>query len=86
MCIVIGDVHQFIGHCFIPLDPCFYRHYLLRINPSKNNEYNFWSEVPVPVIRQFVQVYLLDFLIFGYSARDYLDNLNISYDADIITV
>ena len=21
MCIITGDVHQFIGHCFIPLDP-----------------------------------------------------------------
>ena len=21
MCIIIGDVHQFIGHCLIPLDP-----------------------------------------------------------------
>ena len=23
MCIIIGDVYQFIGHCLIPLDPCF---------------------------------------------------------------
>ena len=22
MCIIIGDVHKFIGHCIIPLDPC----------------------------------------------------------------
>ena len=22
MCIIIGDVRQFIGHCLIPLDPC----------------------------------------------------------------
>ena len=22
MCIIIGDVHQFIGNCLIPLDPC----------------------------------------------------------------
>ena len=21
MCFIIGDVHQFIGHCHIPLDP-----------------------------------------------------------------
>ena len=24
MCINIGGVHQFIGHCYIPLDPCEY--------------------------------------------------------------
>ena len=24
MCIIIGDVHQFIGHCLIPLDPCIH--------------------------------------------------------------
>ena len=24
LCIVIGNVHQFIGHCPIPLDPCEY--------------------------------------------------------------
>ena len=23
MCIIIGDVHQFIGQCLIPLDPWF---------------------------------------------------------------
>ena len=22
LCIIIGDVHQFIRHCLIPLDPC----------------------------------------------------------------
>ena len=22
LCIIIGNVHQFIGHCLIPLDPC----------------------------------------------------------------
>ena len=22
LCIIIVDVHQFIGHCLIPLDPC----------------------------------------------------------------
>ena len=22
MCIIIGDVYQFISHCLIPLDPC----------------------------------------------------------------
>ena len=24
MCIIIGDIHHFIGHCLIPLDPCLY--------------------------------------------------------------
>ena len=24
LCIIIGGVHQFIGHCLIPLDPCFF--------------------------------------------------------------
>ena len=22
MSVIIGDVHQFIGHCLVPLDPC----------------------------------------------------------------
>ena len=25
MCIIIGDVHQFIGFCLIPLDPCIFK-------------------------------------------------------------
>ena len=25
MCIIIGNVHQFIGYCLIPLDPWVYR-------------------------------------------------------------
>ena len=28
MCIIIGVLHQFIGHCLIPLDPCFLTFYL----------------------------------------------------------
>ena len=24
MCIIIGDVHKFIGHCLIPLDSCIH--------------------------------------------------------------
>ena len=23
LCVIIEDVHEFICHCFIPLDPCF---------------------------------------------------------------
>ena len=29
MCIIIGDVHQCIGHCLIPLDPCENQEYAL---------------------------------------------------------
>ena len=29
LCVIIRDVHQFIGHCLIPLDPCFHSEVML---------------------------------------------------------
>ena len=56
------------------------------MNPSNNNEKKFWSAIPQGTIAQFVNIYLLDFLLFGYSARDYLDNINVPYDPSVITI
>ena len=37
MCIIIGDVHQLIGHCLIPLDLWFY---LLNLEQSTSIDEN----------------------------------------------
>ena len=45
LCIIIGDVHQFIGHCIIPLDPWTCRMYVcLSIQGTRNIIYKQGSE------------------------------------------
>ena len=47
MCNIIGDVHQFIGHCLIPLDPwapypCgYFNHIPIQINIIQTNHQKY---------------------------------------------
>ena len=49
-----------------------------RINKSKNDEYQFWSRIPVETLRKILFYYALDFDMFDYSAESYFKDLSLT--------
>ncbi|XP_023326363.1 carbohydrate sulfotransferase 11 isoform X2 [Eurytemora carolleeae] len=56
----------------------------IRINPSTHDERTFWSQVYNETISELLHPYQQDFLMFNYSARAYLENLNIPFSSALI--
>ena len=46
LCILIRNVHQFIGHCLIPLDPCllYDKCFILHCRAFAFNKTNLWHD------------------------------------------
>ena len=57
-----------------------------RMNPTTHSEGGFWSRVGTETLAQIMELYRTDFVLFGYSCRDYLSNLGVPFDLEKITL
>ena len=74
MCIIIRDVHEFIGHCLIPLDPWWLYVYYLHKTNIKFLNYKSW----IINLSEAEKIKLMDGPDAYFNWRNHLINLGLA--------